>query len=221
MAAGRPGRVGMPGVAAPDVPAGGHVVLPDKPVAPGAVAAAGAGLEQRAGGGAVVDHVVDDDADAARMCGGDQRVEIGQAAVVGLDAAEIGAGIAVIAVRTGGDGHQPQAADAQVFQVVQPAGQAAQVTDAVAVAVGIGAHEDFHEHAVLPALGQGAGRGLHSHRAGVDGRGHAGAAGQGQQRGQRTAPGGQSKRCKRAVHGGSICSQTTFKHATNLGNDPP
>jgi hypothetical protein len=67
----------------------------------------------------VVDHVVHHHADAAPVGLRDELVEVGQRAVLGRHGAEIGGGVAVVAVGVGGDGHQPDAADAQVLQVVQ------------------------------------------------------------------------------------------------------
>jgi hypothetical protein len=61
----------------------------------------------------VVDHVVDDDADAARMGLAQQLVEVGQAAVVAFDGAVVLRGVAVVAVGALLHRHQPQAGDAQ------------------------------------------------------------------------------------------------------------
>ncbi len=96
-------------------------------------------------------------------------VEIGQRAVVGLDVAVVGNRVAVVVVLAGGDGHQPQAAHAQVVQVVQARREAAQVADAVAVAVLVAADEHFHERAVLPARGQRTARIGRGYAADVDG----------------------------------------------------
>ena len=57
--------------------------------------------------------------------------------------AEVRGGVTVVAVGVAGDGHEPQAAHAQRLQVVQGLDQAAQVADAVAVAVLVAAHEDL------------------------------------------------------------------------------
>src|SRR5690606_2153835 len=104
------------------------------------------GLEPRVLVAAVVDHQVHDDLDAALVRLGQQVVEIGQRAVLGVDAAVVGDVVAVVAGR-GVDRHQPDAADAQRLQVVEFRGDAVQVADAVAVGVDPAAHEDLVPHA--------------------------------------------------------------------------
>ena len=73
---------------------------------------------------AVVDDVVDDHADAAGVRFLQQGAHVVHAAVVGLDAEVVGGGVAVVAVSAALDGHQPQAADAQVLQHIQARDQA-------------------------------------------------------------------------------------------------
>ena len=124
-------------------------------------------LEQRVFVRGVVDHIVHHHADAAPMRLVDQGVEVGQRAVLRLDGAVVGGGIAVVTVSAGGDGHQPQAAHAQGLQIVQLADQPAQIADAVAVTVGIAAHEDFHERALAPVRRQGAGAAQLGHGLGI------------------------------------------------------
>jgi len=99
----------------------------------------------------------------------DQFIEIGQRAVGRLDAAVIGGGVTVVAVGTAGDGHQPEATDAQLLQMVKGLCQALEVANPIAVAVAPAAHKDFHESAMLPALGQGTRRHLGGHRTEVQG----------------------------------------------------
>jgi hypothetical protein len=127
-------------------------------------------LEERVLRGAVVHDVVDDHSDAARMGLRDEFVEVGDGAVVGLDGAVVGHRVAVVVVLALRDGHQPHALDAEVAQVVEPAGEALQVALAVAVAVLVAADEDLHERAVLPAVRQRAARVRGGHVAHVDGR---------------------------------------------------
>ena len=163
----------VPRVAAVDAPAGRRRVLPDIPVAPRVVRRAARIREQRMRGGAVVHHVVDDHADAAGVGLAQQFVEVGERAVFGGDGAVVGDGVAVVAVLARVDRHQPQARDAEFLQVIEPRGQPLQVTDAVAVAVLVGADEDFHEDAALPVRGQraaGVGRGDGADAGGINGR---------------------------------------------------
>ena len=85
--------------------------------------------------GRVVDHEVGDDPDAARVRGLGQRLEVGDGADRGVDLAKIGDVVAVVLQGRGVDGHQPEAVDAQLLEVVELRRQADQV--AVAVAVGV------------------------------------------------------------------------------------
>ena len=98
-----------------------------------------------------------------------QFVKIGQRAVGGVDVAEVGGGIAMVAIGIGGDGHQPDACDAQVFEIVQRLGDAFEVADAVAIAVFVRTDKDLHEGTVLPACGQRTGHHTGLHRADVYG----------------------------------------------------
>ena len=50
------------------------------------------------------------------------------------------------------------------YTIATDAGFIEQVADTIAIAVAIAAHEDFSEGALVPALGQGAGRTAHRHR---------------------------------------------------------
>ncbi len=67
----------------------------------------------------MVDDVVHDDADAALMRFGQEGVEVGHGAVVGIDGAVIILGVAVIVVLAGTDRHQPDAGDAERLQIVE------------------------------------------------------------------------------------------------------
>ena len=58
-----------------------------------------------------------------------------QRAVVGMDVGVVGDVVAVVAQRRGIERQQPERGDAEVLQVVELLGQAAEVADAVAVAV--------------------------------------------------------------------------------------
>ena len=90
----------------------------------------------------VVEHHVNDDADAAFVSLGQQALEIVAAAVIWVDLVIVGD---IVAVVTGGghDGHEPEASDAQVMggggvaiiEVIQPGGEAIEIADAVAIGV--------------------------------------------------------------------------------------
>ena len=168
---------GLPGIAIEDAPTCRPGILPDIPIAQRAVGRARRFEEDRIAGGAMIDDVIDDDADAACMRLAKQFIEIGQRAVGRFDVAIVADRIAVVAILARADRHQPDATHTQLLEVVQRLGQAAQVADTVAIAVAIAAHEDFSEGALVPTFGQGAGRIAHRHR------GHGPQQGRGQGRG--------------------------------------
>ena len=215
----------VPRVLVPDRPPHRGLPLPHVPVAIGPAARRGTCREHRVLGGTVIDHVVGDHANAALMGLANQFVKVGQRAVVALDGAEVGGGVAMVAVGALLNRHQPQALDAQVLQIVKPRDQAAQITDAIAVAVLVRANKDFHERAVLPMRRQRVRRGPRWHGAAIDRRGP-------QRRRQQAS--GQSNRHEAAqseeTHGGCCskrccdCSETTairpFKKRSLAGDYP-
>ncbi len=75
--------------------------------------------------------------------------EIAERAVAGIDAVIVGDVVAVIAARRGLERHQPDRGDAEPVQIVEPAQQALEIADAVAVGVHIGADGEAIDHAVL------------------------------------------------------------------------
>jgi hypothetical protein len=85
--------------------------------------------------GGVVDHQVGDDPHTPRVGRLGQRLEVGDGAEGGMDLAEFGDVVAVVLQGGGVDGHQPEAVDAQLLEVVELGSQADQV--AVAVAAGV------------------------------------------------------------------------------------
>ena len=105
----------------------------------------------------MVDDVINDHADATRVRLREQLIKISQRAVGRLNRAKVGGGVAMVVVSAGGHGHQPDALDAEVLQVVQSLREAAQIANTVCVAVFVGAHKDLHECAMLPTCGQRAG----------------------------------------------------------------
>ena len=100
--------------------------------------------------GTVIEHVVHDHANAPCVGSFDQVIKVGQGAVVGVDVAKVGGGVAMVVVSAGGDGHQPNAFHPQVLQMVQRLRQAFEIANAIAIAVAPAAHENFHEGAVVP-----------------------------------------------------------------------
>jgi len=112
--------------------------------------------------------IVENHANPARMRLRQQVVEVGKAAVGRFDVAVIVDRVTVVVIQAARDRHQPDAADAQVVQVVQRLGQAAQIADAIAVAVPIAADEYFDEGAVLPAFVEAAARIVSAHFTGLE-----------------------------------------------------
>ena len=83
--------------------------------------------------GGVIGDNVDDDLEAALVGGGDKALEVGLGAVIGVDgvvvADRVGAADRALAelLAEGMNGHQPNDVDAEVFQFVQPRGNAIEI----------------------------------------------------------------------------------------------
>jgi hypothetical protein len=151
-------------------PVAGLEVLEDDPgvgVAVGAVAphvarpggAAGRraprGLEPRVVDRGVVDDQLGDHLEVAAVGLGQQALEVGQRAVVGVDRGVVGDVVAAVAHRRWIERQQPQRGDAEILQVVEPVDQPGQVADAVAVAVAEAAQVQLVDHRLLePARGR-------------------------------------------------------------------
>ena len=97
----------------------------------------------------VVQHHFDDDADSALVRGVQETLEIVQGAVAGMDRGVVGDVVAVVAQRRREKGHQPDGVDAQILQIIQLLREAAEVADAVAVAVVKRADVDLIDDRVL------------------------------------------------------------------------
>ena len=126
-----------------------RLVAPHVPVAIPAAARRAAGpLEPRVLVGGVVQHELGDDAQVAAVRLVEEAAELAEVAVRGIDAAVVGDVVALVAQRRRVEGQQPDRRDAEVLEVVELAGQPAEVADAVAVAVGEGAHVQLVHHRV-------------------------------------------------------------------------
>jgi hypothetical protein len=86
----------------------------------------------------VIDHQLCDHAKPEALCFGDEPAEILHRPEIGIDAAVVGNVVAVVAAGARVERQQPQCCDAQIVQVVEPIGQAREVADPVAIAVGEG-----------------------------------------------------------------------------------
>ena len=99
-----------------------HVV-----VAVGVVRAAAGGLEPRVRVRRVVHDEVDDDPDAGRPCRAHELDEVAEGPQTGVDTEEVGDVVAVVLAGGRVEGHQPQARHAEVGEVLDALGHAADV----------------------------------------------------------------------------------------------
>ena len=114
----------------------------------------------------VVQHVVQVNLDVPVVRLRQQAVQVGQRAQARVDGGVVRHVIAVVG-HGGVDGREPQGADAQLLQVVQLVGQAAQVAPAVAVAVCKGVDQQLVGDAGTPLFVPGVGRGVDADPFGV------------------------------------------------------
>ena len=91
----------------------------------------------------------------------DHRVGIGERAEDRVDVAVVGDVVARVGLRRGVERREPDGVDAERAQVGQARGDAGEVTDAVAVAVGPRARVDLVDHRLAPPGGVRAVRGVH------------------------------------------------------------
>ena len=78
---------------------------------------------------------VEDDLDSAPVRGCDESIGVGQRAELGMDVAIVGHVVAPVCVRRGVNRVQPEAADAEPLQVVEPVDDAAEIAHSVPVRV--------------------------------------------------------------------------------------
>src|SRR5262249_39344695 len=122
---------------------------PDVPVGLGVGAVLAALLEPRVLVAGVVHHEVGHDPQAPGVGLLDQLHGVGQHAVSGQNGEEVGNVVAAVPEGRLVEGQEPDAVDPQPLQVVEPAGEASQVTLAVDVAIGEAPDEDFVEDGLL------------------------------------------------------------------------
>src|ERR1039458_6321020 len=105
-------------------------VVPDVPV--GVRVGAGAGGVDEPGVlvGGVVEHHVEQDADVVVAGGGEQAVEVGEGAVLGVDGGVVGDVVAEVDLRRRIHGRDPDGVDAEGLKVVKALGDAVEVADA-------------------------------------------------------------------------------------------
>ena len=125
------------------------LVRPYIPVAIGRVLGLTRRLEPGVLVGGVVNHEIDDDADAALLAAMGELDEVAQRAVARIDAVIVLDVVAVVPVGRGLERHQPDRGDAKSVQVVEPALQALEIADAVSIRIHEGADGQAINHAVL------------------------------------------------------------------------
>ena len=99
--------------------------------------------------GGVVDDEIDDDANAALFAAMGELDEIAERAVAGIDTVVVGDIVAIVAAGRGLERHQPDRGDAEAVQIIEPAQQALEIADAIAVGVHIGADGQAIDDGVL------------------------------------------------------------------------
>ncbi len=127
----------------------GLVLRPDVPVAIGRVRVAARALEPGVVRRGVVDDEVDQHPQAPVLRGAGEGDEVAQCAEPWVDRVVVGDVVAVVAVRAGKEGQQPDAGGAERLDVVEPVRQSAEVADPVAVRVHVGVDVDAVDDGVL------------------------------------------------------------------------
>jgi hypothetical protein len=125
------------------------VVVPHVPVGLGVGATRPALLEPRVLIAGVVHHHVGDDLDASAVGFLDEGGGVGQVAVLGQHAEEVGYVVAAVAQGRLVEGQEPEAVDAEPLEVVELGRDAGQVAGAVVVGVVEAPHQDLVEHRLL------------------------------------------------------------------------
>jgi hypothetical protein len=85
--------------------------------------------------GRVVEHELDDDAETAAVRLAQKALEVAHRAVRRVNPRVVRGVVAIVLQGRGAEGKQPESGDAEILQVVEPLGQAAEISDAVPVAV--------------------------------------------------------------------------------------
>jgi hypothetical protein len=99
--------------------------------------------------GGVVEDELPDDAEPPAVGLGEERADVGQGPVVGVDAGVVGRVVAVVAARRGEEGQQPEGRHPEVDEIVELLRQAREVADPVAVAVAEGPDRHLVDDGVL------------------------------------------------------------------------
>src|SRR5690349_9898628 len=99
--------------------------------------------------GSMVDDEIDNDAQAALLTAMSKLNEVAQRAVSGIDSIIIGDVVTIVPAGRRLKRHQPDRGDAEPLQIIQPAQQPFEVTDAVAVGVHVSRDREAVKDAVF------------------------------------------------------------------------
>ncbi len=110
--------------------------------------------------GGVVEHHVEQDADVVVARGGEQAVEVGEGAVLGVDGGVAGDVVAEVDLGRGVHGRDPDGVDAEGLEVGEALSDAVEVADAVVICVLKAARVDLVDDGVVIPGGVGGGGGL-------------------------------------------------------------
>ena len=97
----------------------------------------------------MVDDQLDHNLHIALMRRIQERLEIVQRSIRGIHIIIVGDVVAVVAERRRKKGQEPDAGDSEVLQIIQPRYQPREITDAVIIRVGKGAHMEFVDDRVF------------------------------------------------------------------------
>src|SRR5690242_19031782 len=97
----------------------------------------------------MVDNKIDDDPNAALLGAVGELDEVAERAVAGIDLVVVGDVIAVIAAGRGLERQQPDRVDAKAVDVIEPAQQALEIANTIAVGVHEGANREAIDDSIL------------------------------------------------------------------------
>jgi len=135
----------------------GLAVVPDVPIGLGIGARTRRLDEPAVLVGGVVEHHVEQHADVALFCFGDEAVEVRERAVLRVDSFVVGDVVAEVDLRRRVHGRDPDRVDAEMLEVIQALGDAVEVADAVVVGVLETARINFVDDGVVVPGGVGGG----------------------------------------------------------------
>ena len=99
--------------------------------------------------GRVIDDKVDEHADAALLRTVGEIDEIAERAIAVIDAIVVRHVVPVVTMRRGLERHQPNGCDAQAMEIVQASLQPAEVANAIAIGIHVGADRQAIDDGVL------------------------------------------------------------------------